>query len=157
MYGNKKATGGSLSTPLDWNELSMREKAQYIRMGVSRGYKDIDSIKNVYNEFRNGGYLYERGGTKESNTPPQEYVYDVLPRMLREAGLNIRVTSGYRKPGAVGTAGSRSWHPRHGAVDIVPQGKTTFEDIENVLHTNPTIVKYMLDNGFGLLDESGRS
>ena len=157
MYGNRHADGGKLPTPLDWNELTMKEKAAYIRMGVANGYKDIDSIRQVYNEFQKGGYLYGGGGTKKSNTPPQEYIYDVLPRMLREAGLNIRVTSGYRKPGEVGTAGSRSWHPRHGAVDIVPQGRTTFEDIEEVLHTNPTIVKYMLDNGFGLLDESGRS
>ena len=140
------------STPLDWNELTMKEKAAYIRMGVANGYKDIDSIKEVYNEFKCGGNLYKEGGPKK-----QEYIYDVLPRLLKEAGLNIRVTSGYRKPGAVGTAGNRSWHPRHGAVDIVPMGKTTFEDIEEVLHTNPTIVKYMLDNGFGLLDESGRS
>lgn len=149
---NSHDNGGSLKSPLDWNELSMKEKAAYIRMGVANGYKDIDSIKEVYNEFKCGGNLYKEGGPKK-----QEYIYNVLPRLLKEAGLNIRVTSGYRKPGAVGTAGNRSWHPRHGAVDIVPMGKTTFEDIEEVLHTNPTIVKYMLDNGFGLLDESGRS
>jgi hypothetical protein len=40
--------------------------------------------------------------------------------MLRKAGLNIRVTSGYRPAGAAGKAGNRSWHTRHGAVDIVP-------------------------------------
>ena len=123
MYGNKHDDGGKLSTPLDWNELTMKEKAAYIRMGVANGYKDIDSIKEVYNEFKCGGNLYKEGGPKK-----QEYIYDVLPRLLKEAGLNIRVTSGYRNPGAVGTAGNRSWHPRHGAVDIVPMGKTTFED-----------------------------
>jgi hypothetical protein len=57
----------------------------------------------------------------------------------------------------VGTAGARSWHPRHGAVDIVPQGDTTFEDIENVLHNHPVVRQYMLSHNLGLLDESGRT
>lgn len=39
----------------NWNELSMRDKAAFIRMGVANGYKDIDSIRQVYNEFRGGG------------------------------------------------------------------------------------------------------
>ena len=99
----------------------------------------------ILNEFAGGG-----------NTK-QEYIYDVLPRLLREAGLDIRVSSGYRPAGKVGTAGKRSWHWRHGAVDIVPQGKTTFEDIEKAIYTNPAIYNYMLSNNFGLLDESGRT
>ena len=45
MYGNRHADGGKLPTPLDWNELTMKEKAAYIRMGVANGYKDIDSIR----------------------------------------------------------------------------------------------------------------
>jgi hypothetical protein len=77
--------------------------------------------------------------------------------MLRNAGLDVRVTSGYRKAGAAGKAGSKSWHTRHGAVDIVPQGKTTFSDIEDALYNNPEISSYMLANGFGLIDESGRT
>jgi len=53
---NKKYNeGGELNTSLDWDKLSMKEKAAYIRMGVANGYKDIDSIREVYNEFRKGG------------------------------------------------------------------------------------------------------
>ena len=50
----------------------MKEKAAYIRMGVANGYKDIDSIKEVYNEFKCGGYLYGKGGKKQNDTsvPP---------------------------------------------------------------------------------------
>lgn len=55
ITANKKDNGGSLETPLDWNELSMKEKAAFIRMGVASGYKDIDSIKGVYNQFKKGG------------------------------------------------------------------------------------------------------
>lgn len=51
----KYDTGGSLKAPLDWNELTMKEKAAFIRMGVSNGYKDIDSIRKIYNEFKKGG------------------------------------------------------------------------------------------------------
>ena len=133
---------------LQWDGLSMRERAAYIRDAVSRGIFDIDNIRQEYNEFRKGG---------NTQNPPQKYIYEELPRLLREAGLDVRVSSGYRRAGAVGTAGNRSWHPRHGAVDIVPQGNTTFEDIEYALHNNPVIRQYMLSNNFGLLDESGRT
>lgn len=133
---------------LQWDGLSMRERAAYIRDAVSRGIFDIDNIRQEYNEFKKGG---------NTQKPPQKYIYDELPRLLREAGLDVKVSSGYRKAGAVGTAGNRSWHPRHGAVDIVPQGNTTFEDIEYALHNNPVIRQYMLSNNFGLLDESGRT
>ena len=103
-----------------------------------------------------GGNLFD-GTSQPTQQMNQGYVYDILPRLLKEAGLNVRVTSGYRKAGAAGKAGKKSWHTRHGAVDIVPQGKTTFEDIENALYSNPAIYRYMLTNGLGLLDESGRS
>jgi len=29
----------------NWNELSMKDKAAFIRIGVANGYKDIDSIR----------------------------------------------------------------------------------------------------------------
>ena len=147
-YVNRKSEGGELSKPLEWDKLSIRERAAYIRDAVSRGIFDIDNIRQEYNEFKKGG---------NTQNPPQKYIYDELPRLLREAGLDVKVSSGYRRAGAVGTAGNRSWHPRHGAVDIVPQGNTTFEDIEYALHNNPAIRQYMLSNNFGLLDESGRT
>ena len=40
---NKHEDGGPLHP--DWSELSMKERAAYIRMGVANGYKDIDSIR----------------------------------------------------------------------------------------------------------------
>jgi len=30
---------------LDWDKLSMKQRAAYIRLGVANGYRDIDSIK----------------------------------------------------------------------------------------------------------------
>ena len=129
---------------LEWDQLSMKQRAAFIRNAVARGIYNVEDIVQDYNEFRKGG-------------PMETPIYEDLPKMLRKAGLNIKVTSGYRPAGTVGTAGQRSWHHRHGAVDIVPQGNTTFEDIENVLHNNPAIRQYMLSHNFGLIDESGRT
>ena len=129
---------------LDWDQLSMKQRAAFIRNAVSRGIYNTEDIIQNYNEFKYGG-------------PKETPIYEDLPRMLRKAGLNIRVTSGYRPAGAAGKAGNRSWHTRHGAVDIVPQGNTTFEDIEDVLLNNPAIRQYMLSHNFGLIDESGRT
>ena len=129
---------------LEWDQLSMKQRAAFIRNAVARGIYNVEDIVQDYNEFRKGG-------------PVETPIYEDLPKMLRKAGLNIKVTSGYRPAGTVGNAGQRSWHHRHGAVDIVPQGNTTFEDIENVLHNNPAIRQYMLSHNFGLIDESGRT
>lgn len=129
---------------LEWDQLSMKQRAAFIRNAVARGIYNVEDIVQDYNEFRKGG-------------PIETPIYEDLPKMLRKAGLDIKVTSGYRPAGTVGTAGQRSWHHRHGAVDIVPQGNTTFEDIENVLHNNPAIRQYMLSHNFGLIDESGRT
>ena len=137
----------------------------YYNRGITGGRQWVESGAKGYNykslggsikpghSFGLGGNLFS-GEEDHSSQMHQGYVYDVLPKMLKEAGLNVRVTSGYRRPGQAGKAGSRSWHTHHGAVDI---GKTTFEDIENVLYNNPTISRYMIDNGFGLIDESGRT
>lgn len=34
-----------------WSKLSMKERANFIRAGVSEGLKSIDSIRQFYNEF----------------------------------------------------------------------------------------------------------
>lgn len=136
-----------MSDNKDWSSLSMRERAAYIRKAVFRGLSDIDDIREEY-------HLYGGGGDTQQKEEP---IYKVLPALLQQAGLDVRVTSGYRSSGKAGNAGDRSWHPRHGAVDIVPQGNTTFEDIENVIYNNPRVKQYLLSHNFGLLDESGRS
>ena len=52
---NSKEYGGSLSTSLDWDKLSMRDRAAYIRNAVSRGINTPLDIRNDYNEFKGGG------------------------------------------------------------------------------------------------------
>ena len=41
--------------PFAWDKLSMREKAAFIKVGVANGLRGIDSIRQVYNEFAEGG------------------------------------------------------------------------------------------------------
>ena len=50
---NKRAEGGALHP--EWNSLSMRERAAYIRDAVSRGLNMVTDIRNDYNKFKDGG------------------------------------------------------------------------------------------------------
>lgn len=40
---------------MSWNDLSMKDKASYIRMGVENGITDLDTVREVYNKFADGG------------------------------------------------------------------------------------------------------
>ena len=40
---------------MSWNDLSMKDKASYIRMGVENGITDLDTIREAYNKFAEGG------------------------------------------------------------------------------------------------------
>lgn len=39
-----------------WNDLSMKERAALIKLGVESGVYDIDEIRNSYNQYKSGGY-----------------------------------------------------------------------------------------------------
>lgn len=53
---------------MDWDELNQRDKAEFIKIGITNGYRDLDSIKDLYtksinedkNYLSNKGYIYER-------------------------------------------------------------------------------------------------
>lgn len=40
---------------MSWDNLSMSERADYIRLGVMNGITSLDNIRNIYNEYKNGG------------------------------------------------------------------------------------------------------
>lgn len=54
---------------MSWNDLSMKDKASYIRMGVENGITDLDAIREVYNKFAEGGNL-------NVNDSPEKRTYD---------------------------------------------------------------------------------
>lgn len=54
---------------MSWNNLSMKDKASYIRMGVENGITDLDTIREAYNKFAEGGSL-------NVNDNPEKRIYD---------------------------------------------------------------------------------
>lgn len=42
---------------MSWNNLSMKDRASYIRMGVESGITDLGTIREAYNKFTEGGNL----------------------------------------------------------------------------------------------------
>ena len=47
-----------------WEELPIADRAQYMRVAVQNGYRDIRSIREAYNRYAEGGNLFEIGGSK---------------------------------------------------------------------------------------------
>lgn len=70
-----------------------------------------------------------------------------------DAGISLRITSGYR-PGATTSSGNQSWHASGYALDITPIAGQTYETFKQQLRNNPELVKWMQDNGFGIIDET---
>ena len=50
---------------MSWNDLSMADRAAYIKLGVENGITDLNVIRGIYNEYVNGGnmqpYQVKRG------------------------------------------------------------------------------------------------
>lgn len=77
--GNKYSDGGLLNDA--WNSLSLKEKAEMIRVAVKNGITSLPEVKEAYNKFADGG-------PKETWTLQDEVGYrqwrDKLPRNLKE-------------------------------------------------------------------------
>ena len=71
----------------NWNNLSMKERAAYIRMGVASGVKDINEIKKLYKNPDNiqdyYSNIYKGGGKKKSNR-----IYDTRDERSSVYGKN---------------------------------------------------------------------
>ena len=77
-----------------------------------------------------------------------------LPDLLKQEGVDFTITSGYR-PNAVTKSGHKSNHSiEGGAYDIKPTNGKTFEDLKNEIYSNPTIVQWMTDHGWGIIEET---
>lgn len=77
-----------------------------------------------------------------------------LPDLLKQQGIDFTITSSYR-PNAVTKSGHKSNHSiEGGAYDIKPTNGKTFEDLKNEIYSNPTIVQWMNDHGWGIIEET---
>ena len=70
---------------MEWNKLSIAERAKYIKTAVKKGVTDLNTIKNSYREYDNGGNLYSAGNvvnaiydasTGEKYLGPPKHNYD---------------------------------------------------------------------------------
>lgn len=69
VTGNKRSEGGSLNTHKKWEDLSMKERGEMIRVAIRNGITNLSDIKSKYNEFAEGGNLY--GGTTQKTQQMQ--------------------------------------------------------------------------------------
>lgn len=40
---------------MKWKDLSMEERASFIKLGIDNGITDLTTIRNYYNSFADGG------------------------------------------------------------------------------------------------------
>lgn len=59
---------------MSWNDLSMKDRASYIKLGIENGITDLDTIRGIYNKFALGGdtkdsskYIYADSDTTDPN------------------------------------------------------------------------------------------
>ena len=77
-----------------------------------------------------------------------------LPDLLKQQGVDFTITSSYR-PNAVTKSGHKSNHSiEGGAYDIKPANGKSFEDLKKQIYSNPTIVQWMNDHGWGIIEET---
>lgn len=72
---------------------------------------------------------------------------------FNEHGISLRVTSGLR-PGAVTSSGKQSNHSIGNAIDVTPGEGETWDTLRSKIKNTPALIKWMQDNGWGILDET---
>lgn len=80
----------------EWNKLSMKDRAAYIKLGIDNGITDLATIRDTYNKFAEGGYYDNK--TIEVTLPEivvtpsevqKEYKLKVRPFLDKKAALDI--------------------------------------------------------------------
>lgn len=56
-----KAEGGEINTIKTWNDLSIPEKAEMMRVAIANGITTLPEIRQAYNQFAEGGNLFGDG------------------------------------------------------------------------------------------------
>lgn len=97
--------------------------------------------------------LKSQGKLAEANQLSNQW--EKIENVFKRAGINVRVTSGYRGPSnSIGKAGSKSNHTvQNFAIDIVPTDGD-FIKLKQQMLNSPEIQKYFKERNFGVLDET---
>lgn len=67
-----------------WNNLTLKEKAELIQAGVKAGYRDIDSIREIFNSFSKGNYqepIIQRTQEQLPVENVESSEYSVVPKL----------------------------------------------------------------------------
>lgn len=66
---------------MSWNKLSMHDRAAYIKLGINNGITDLNTIREIYNKYAQGGPLKEYGYSliKSTSSPGENYVIAYTP------------------------------------------------------------------------------
>ena len=81
-----------------WDKLSMTEKAEIMKLAVDGGIYDLDTIKDVYNKFAEGGQKEDSSWTMEDEAKYREW-RNSLPDNLRNTDDRIYDMRGAYKAG----------------------------------------------------------
>lgn len=76
---------------MSWNDLSMADRAKYIKLSVNNGITSLNDIREVYNRYDKGGNLYDKGGPVYNADKKRWYNYK---------GEELAVGHGYWSDGA---------------------------------------------------------
>lgn len=157
IIGTTKEQGGSLNTHKKWEDLSMKERGEMIRVAVRNGITDLSNIKEMYNEFAMGGNIYD-GTTQntqqmQTNNSSNWSLYETIPRLFALDGVKVWMSSGHRPGAVVHGTNRKSRHSLiNGAVDIQSNDYAAVQRVLN--NPNSYVSKWMLEHGYGYLDET---
>nr|DAO34810.1 MAG TPA: Lysozyme [Crassvirales sp.] len=123
---------------MSWNDLSMKDRASYIRMGVENGITDLDTIREVYNKFAEGGPI-EKNNNNVTNGWHKPWQYFIPYNVSQGAMSLIRTIHNGKMPTA------------HNIDRSVKTGSTPQSVF---LLDRARQERYMLQNGY-TVDDSG--
>lgn len=93
----------------NWNELSMAEKADVMKLAIDGGVYDLDAIRSGYNEYAKGGKKNQNTWTMEDEAKYREW-RDSLPDNLRNTNDNLYDMRGAYKAGMEPTLESDGYY-----------------------------------------------
>ena len=135
------------------------QKEYYLDYTSKPNYKYRRKPSWMYN---NGGHLYKNAGQLDKAKNQPKYQYGIIEQILRENGVNFRVTSGARKPNQAGNAGKSSAHTytifggSPGAIDIVPGVGSDWNTLFAQM-SSPKVKKALATYGLDILNETNPS
>jgi hypothetical protein len=121
---------------------------------------------NPYSLLAEGGNLYAAGGRKinpvpiQTNSPKVDlsnsnYVYNAIPYLFAQDGLEVVMTSGFRPNSIVVGNGNKSRHSQiNGAGDFRPKNGDYARMLQILNDPNSHVSRWMRMNGFGYLNEA---